>query len=137
MNYDRGILNKTNVEIKLSEIEIQIADTVGKKDTFFQYQVIYNYDNSNAGPGYVKKTFTRFGEEYHGLLTDKADYDIKENNVVIGLTRNYFMQFSPVSPMTAGWINVSDKESIFTIMVRFKLIENEFIIYVPENKKSP
>lgn len=135
-NYDRGILNKANVDIKLNEIEIPVADSIDKKDTFFQYQVIYRYDNSDAGPGYVKKIFTRFGEEYHGLVTDKTDYDIKENNIVIGLTRNYFMQFSPVSPMTAGWVKINDKESIFTIMVRFKLIQNEFVIYVPE-QKSP
>jgi hypothetical protein len=136
-NYDRGITDKANVEIKLNEISLQLGDTLAKKDTFFLYQVIYNYDLSSTSPGYVKKLFTRFGEQYHGVISDIADYDVKENNKVIGLTRNYFYNFSPVSQMTAAWANLNDHESIFTILVRFKLIQNELVLYFPEPEKSP
>ena len=136
-NYDRGILRKTNVEIKLNEVIVEFEDSLNTKDTFFQYQVVYDYNSSNAGPGYVKKIFSDFGKEYHGSFTGTKDFDIKDNNTSIGLTRNYFIQFSPVSPLTVGWVKINNNESIFTIAVRFKLIQDELIIYVPELKKSP
>ncbi|MBS1577961.1 MAG: hypothetical protein JST09_21930 [Bacteroidetes bacterium] len=133
-NYNRGVLRSTDIEIKLSEIALPVNDSVNKEDTFIQYQVIYHYNNSNAGPKYVKRIFSDFNRAYNSQFTDAKDYEIKDNNISYGLIRNYFMFFSPISLMTVGWADLENNQSIFTIMIRLKLVQNELIVDIPPDK---
>ena len=134
-DYQKKDLRHVNSAITLEEAILDVQDTLKRKDTFFQYKITFHYPRSPANASYVKKKFDQFNGDYQGVFTSKEDYDLKDREVKNGTERNYFMYFSPVSPLSVRWATFNNDESVFSISVYMKLVQNKLIMYTPGKRR--
>ena len=120
-------------EVRLAEMEVQRTDSIPKNDTIMAYQIIgYTYKTGN-GIQSVKSEFARFDRKYGDDFADKATSDLLEGGHVEGMTCNYFLNNSNISPLTITWGNVSNGESVFVVTIRLIKIENQAMLPVVYN----
>ena len=121
--------------MRLQEIEIDVSHSLRdksilhKKDTLIQYQVTCYCFGGKAGLDVARKAFNNFNHDYKVGFTQGIAKEIKENEIVSGNIINYFSYNLPVSPLTVAWSKLNDQESVFVIMVRLKLKQNQLILY--------
>jgi len=117
-------------EVRLAEMEVESADSIPKIDTIMAYQIIgYTYKTGN-GIQSVKSEFARFDRKYGDEFPSKTTKDLVDGGHVEGMTCNYFLSNSAISPLTVSWGNVSNGESIFVITLRLIKIENQAMLPV-------
>jgi hypothetical protein len=143
INFQQGETKFTNATIRLEEIELPISDASGNidslhlSDTLIQYQVTCYCFGGKNGLGVAKKAFTNFNRDYKVGFTQGITKELKEKEIVTGEVINYFSYNLPVSPLTVAWNKLNEDESIFVIMVRLKLKQNQLVIYKPADVKHP
>ena len=117
-------------EVRLAEMEVESSDSIPIIDTIMAYQIIgYTYKTGN-GIQSVKSEFTRFDRKYGDEFSNKTTKDLIDGGHVEGMTCNYFLNNSAISPLSVTWGNVNNGESIFVITVRLIKIENQAMLPV-------
>jgi hypothetical protein len=115
-------------EIRLAEMEIESSDSIPKKDTIMAYQVLGYLSKAKNGMQSVKAEFEKFDRKYGEEFSNKTAKDLMEGNNIAGVTCNYFLNNSNISPLTTLWGNINANESIFAITIRLIKIENQAML---------
>lgn len=118
----------TRTEVRLAEVEIESSDSIPQTDTIMAYQLLGYISRGDNGMQAVKAEFSKFDRKYGEEFVNKITKDLREGTKVEGLTCNYFVGNSNLSPLTVVWGNVSDEECIFAITIRLVKIENQAMI---------
>ena len=126
----------TRTEVRLAEMEIESSDTPPQKDTIMAYQLLGYASRTSKGMEAVRAEFERFDRKFGGEFSNKTTKDLVEGNHVEGLTCNYFLDNSNISPLTVIWGNISAEESIFAITIRLIKIENQAMLPMLYNQDS-
>ncbi|HET9824520.1 MAG TPA: hypothetical protein VFP87_04265 [Chitinophagaceae bacterium] len=120
------------VEIRLAERPVNMEDSLSTIDTLLFYQLV-GYGYGPAGMESVRKEFARFDRKY-GKNFYSEDYQLKKDDDVIGMTRNYFLLSATfLSPLSITWAKLDDHQNVFTITFRIKITENMATLPQPSN----
>lgn len=120
-------------EVRLAETEMEVGDSASTVDTLLLYQVL-GYSYGNEGTEAVKKEFSKFDRKY-GKKFLQQDAEIKKNDQTIGSVRNYFVLVTPFSPISIAWARLDDFQSVFSVTVRIKVVENTATLPVPPDSR--
>jgi hypothetical protein len=111
-------------EMILAETEIAYSDSLHTLDTLIIYQIIGCTDSSEKQKTLVKKEFLRFGKKYETVFRSSTFQEYK-NNSSDGQIKNYFVDFSSISPLSIAWAKLPEEyKCVFTITLRIKVREN-------------
>jgi hypothetical protein len=121
-------------EIRLAETEVAMDDSLPTMDTLLLYQLL-GYSYSKEGTATVKNEFSKFNRKYNKNLYSQ-DAEIKRGNEVVGGIKNYFALVSPFSPISIAWARLDDLQSVFTITIRIKVIENMATLPIPSDGRQ-
>ena len=138
-DYNPFAFKAIRTEVRLAEMEVESADSIPKIDTIMAYQIIgYTFKTGN-GIQSVKSEFARFDRKYGDEFANKTTKDLLAGGHVEGMTCNYFLGNSAISPLTVTWGNVSNNESIFVITIRLIKIQNQamFPVLYDRNVSEP
>src|SRR4030095_10446448 len=120
-------------EVRLAETEMELGDSASTIDTLLLYQVL-GYSYGNEGTEAVTKEFSKFDRKY-GKNFLKQDAQITKGEQIIGSVRNYFVLATPFSPISIAWARVDDFQSVFTITIRIKVVENTAALPIPPDSR--
>ncbi|MES1217454.1 MAG: hypothetical protein ABUT20_18240 [Bacteroidota bacterium] len=118
----------TRTEVRLAEMEIESSDSIPQKDTIMAYQILGYIDKTGSGTQAVKSELTKFDNKYGDGFSNKICKDLMEGNDIVGVTCNYFVSNSSISPLTIIWGNINASECIFAVTVRLVKIENQAML---------
>jgi hypothetical protein len=106
-------------EIRLTEQEIIIDDSLSLKDTLVVYQLL-GFNNGKAGLESVKNEFSKFNRHYgkHFIIEPGT---ITQGTEIVGATEDYFIAGVAVSPLTVAWAKLDEFENAFIITLRLKI----------------
>ena len=101
------------------------------------YQIIgYTYKTGN-GIQSVKSEFAKFDRKYGDEFANKTTDDLLTGGHAEGMTCNYFLTNSSISPLTITWGNATNGESAFVITIRLIKIENQAMLPVVYDRNLP
>jgi hypothetical protein len=120
-------------ELRLAETEMEVGDSASTIDTLLLYQVL-GYTYGDEGTEAVKKEFSKFDRKY-GKNFLQQDAQITKGDQTIGSVRNYFVLATPFSPISIAWARLDDFQSVFTITVRIKVVENAAALPIPPDSR--
>jgi len=110
------LANRT--EIRLTEQEIIVDDSLSLRDTLIVYQLL-GFNNGNEGLESVKNEFSKFNRHYgKHFITQPGN--ITQGTEIVGATEDYFIRGVAASPLTVAWAKLDEFESAFIITLRLK-----------------
>ncbi len=123
-NFNPFFIKPKRVEVVLSEMSIQLVDTL-PADTIFAYQLIAFNDATGKGKKEIMKEFEKI-HKYARKEFPSNNYSASTANEPEGGVHNYFSHFHGLAPFTLAWYELADtKEVALILTVRVKAINNE------------
>jgi hypothetical protein len=121
-NHNPYSFKANRTEVRLSERQVMMEDSLSTVDTLLFYQLIgYSY---GAGTESVKKEFSKFDRRYGKNFYSELG-EIKKGDEIVGMAKNYyFLDITVLSPLSMSWEKLDDYQSVFTITFRIKLMQN-------------
>jgi hypothetical protein len=95
---------------------------------------VLGYSYGNEGTEAVTKELSKIDRKY-GKNFLKQDAQITKGEQIIGSVRNYFVLATPFSPISIAWARVDDFQSVFTITIRIKVVENTAALPIPPDSR--
>lgn len=110
-------------EIRLSEQEVELGDSLIKTDTLFFYS-LFGYRYGKESIETVKEEFSKFDRKY-GRNLYWENTELKKGDDIVGLRKDYYFLFiSALSPISVSWLKLDDYQSVFVLTFCMKVVEN-------------
>ncbi len=123
-------------QVVLAEKEVVLNDSLHLIDTVMTYQIAGYADGGKDGLNDVTQEFGRFDRKYLKKFVHYKLTNLQSGNEVYGAIRDYYLDFSYLSPLSIGWQNISTRdENVFVITLLFK-ISNDIAV-LPVASDSP
>jgi hypothetical protein len=115
----------------VAEEEIIYSDSLQTHDTIINLQLIGMIDSNVAFDKTVLKEFKKIHQAFGARFDDFNARTLKSQEKTSGEVYNYFISPLSISPVTIAWGMLPDtKQYIFSILIRFKVSENQAIYIV-------
>ena len=123
-------------QVVLAEREVVLNDSLHLIDTVMTYQVAGYTDGGKDGLNDVKQEFGKFDRKYIKKFVHNELTNLKLGDEVYGGIRDYYLDFSYLSPLSASWQKIgTSNENVFVITLRFKISGD--IAVLPVTSDSP
>jgi hypothetical protein len=135
-HYNPFFFKATRTQVVLAESEVVLNDSLHITDRIMTYQVAGYTEGGKDGLNDVKQEFGRFDRKYLKKFVHNELTNLKSGDAVYGGIRDYYFDFSYLSPLSVGWQKIgTSHENVFVITLRFKISDD--VAVLPVSPDSP
>ncbi len=135
-HYNPFFFKAKETQAVLAESETVLNDSLHLIDTIIIYQIAGYTEEGKEGEDDVKQEFEKFDRKYIKKFVKNDLKELKSDGGVYGAIRNYYLDFSFLSPLSVAWQRIgTSHENVFVITLRFKISGD--VAVLPVTPDSP